>query len=217
MNIIILGPQGSGKGTQAELLAQKYKLEHFDTGKALRRVAMLGTPLGKEIHEIIMVRKELVPSRILREILHLELGSLPREQGIVFDGIPRNAEQAGYFDSALLEFGRKIDKVFLLNLSETEALARISKRWVCKNCKANLIMGKDVRTEREKCPGCGGEIFQREDDTPAGIRKRLGIFREDTLPIIETYKEKGLVVEIDGSQPVEKVFREITKHLNGRD
>ncbi|MFA6973895.1 MAG: nucleoside monophosphate kinase [Parcubacteria group bacterium] len=213
MNIIILGPQGSGKGTQAELLAKKYNLEHFDTGKSLRQVALLDTSLGKEIHEIIMVRKELVPSRILREILHLELNSLPREQGIVFDGIPRNAEQAEYFDAALQEFGRKVDKVFFIKLSEEEAIGRISKRWVCRKCKNNLIMGKDIHSEGEKCPQCGGEVVQREDDSPSGVRKRLAIFQEDTMPVIEKYKEKGLVVEISGAQPIEKVLADIEKNL----
>ena len=126
MNIIILGPQGSGKGTQAELLAQKYDLDHFDTGRVLRQVAMLDTPLGQEVHEIVIVQKGLVPSRILKEILHIRLGDIPREQGIVFDGIPRNLEQADYFEGALQEFGRKIDKVFLVNIPETESLKRIS-------------------------------------------------------------------------------------------
>lgn len=213
MNLIILGPQGSGKGTQAELLAQKYNLEHFDTGKSLRQVALLDTPLGREIHEIIMIKKELVPSRILREILHLELNSLPREKGVVFDGLPRNVEQAGYFDVALQEFGRKVDKVFFINLSEEEAIARISKRWGCSKCKSNLIMGKDIQAGEEKCPQCGGEVVQREDDTPAGVRKRLAIFRDDTMPVIEGYKEKGLVVEISGAQSIEKVFGDILEHL----
>lgn len=213
MNIIILGPQGSGKGTQAELLAKKYNLEHFDAGKSLRQVALLDTPLGREIHEIIMVRKELVPSRILQEILHLELNSLPREKSVVFDGLPRNVEQAGYFDAALQEFGRKVDKVFFINLSEEEAITRISKRWVCSKCKTSLIMGKDIQAKEEKCPQCGGEVVQREDDTPAGVRKRLAIFHNDTLLVIERYREEGLVVEISGAQSIEKVFAEIEKNL----
>jgi len=97
MNYIILGPQGSGKGTQAEFLAKKYSLDHFDAGRALRQIAMLDTSLGRKVHEIIIVKKELVPSLILEEVLRVRLADLPREQGIVFDGVPRNVEQAEYF------------------------------------------------------------------------------------------------------------------------
>lgn len=213
MNIIILGQQGSGKGTQSEFLATKLNLDHFDTGRALRQVSKVDSPLGREINEIVMVRKELVPSRILKEILHVHLASLPREQGIVFDGVPRNLEQASYFEEALLEFGRKVDKVFFINIGESESLERISKRWICKKCKTVLIMGKDVKRENDKCSKCGGEIMQREDDTVAGIKKRLGIFNEETVPVIDYYKKQGLLVEINGAQPIEKVSKEIAKNI----
>lgn len=213
MNIIIIGQQGSGKGTQAEMLAQKYNLDHFDTGRALRQIAMLDTLLGKEVHEIVIEKKELVPSRILREVLHIRLNDLDREQGIVFDGVPRNMEQTGYFDEALREFGRKIDKVFFVNIPETESIARISKRWICQKCKKVLIMGKDIQSEKEQCPDCDAPIAQRKDDTPEGIQIRLRIFHEETMPVINYYKEKGLLVEIEGSQSVEKVFSDIKKHI----
>ena len=93
MNIVILGPQGSGKGTQAELIAQKFGLDIFDTGRVLRQVALLDTPFGREVHEIVMVKKELVSNRILKEVLHVRLNDLGREQGIIFDGIPRSLEE----------------------------------------------------------------------------------------------------------------------------
>jgi adenylate kinase len=213
MNIIILGQQGCGKGTQAELLAQKYNLEHFDTGRVLRQVAMLPTPLGREVNEIVMVKKELVPSRILKEVLHIRLADLPREQGMVFDGVPRNLEQIGYFEEALQEFGRKVDKVFFINIPEEESLKRISKRWVCQKCKTISIMGKDVQSEKDLCPKCGGKIAQRSDDTVSGIKKRLDIFWKETMPAIEYFKEQGLLVEIDGVQPPEKVFEDIVSKI----
>lgn len=213
MNIIILGQQGSGKGTQASMLAEKFGLDNFDTGKTLRQLSKLATPLGREVHEIIMVKKELVPSRILQEVLHVRLSSLGREQGIVFDGVPRNLEQAKYFEEALLEFGRQVDKVFFINISEEESLKRISKRWACKKCKAVLVMGRDVSNEKDSCPHCGDEIMQREDDTVAGIKKRLGIFDGETMPVINYFREKGIVVEINGEQEVEKVFADITSNV----
>lgn len=214
MNIIILGQQGSGKGTQAEILAQKFDLVHIDMGKTLREVAKADTPLGREIYAIQNVTKTLVPSRILREVLHFKLGSIPREQGIIFDGVPRAIDQAEYIEEALLEFGRKIDTVFFINISEEEAIERISKRWICKGCRAVFIMGKDVKSEQDKCPQCSGELMQRADDTVSGIKKRLQVFNLETMPVINYFKEKGLLVEIAGEQSVEKVSEEIVKNLN---
>ena len=101
MNIIVLGPQGSGKGTQAELLARKFHLEHIDMGKSLREVAKQDTPLGKEIYHIQNVTNTLVPSRILREVLHLKINSLPREQGILLEGVPRTPDQQGYLEEEI--------------------------------------------------------------------------------------------------------------------
>jgi adenylate kinase len=207
MNIVILGPQGSGKGTQAKLLAEKYNLDHFDTGKALRQVAQLDTPLGQEVHEIIMVKKELVPSRLLREVLHIRLNDLGREQGIVFDGVPRNIEQAGYFEEALHEFGRKIDQVIFVDISQEESLKRIGRRFSCEKCRKAVILKEE--DEKLVCQKCSGKLVQREDDTKEGIEKRLGIFRAETIPVIEYFEKKKLVSRIDGAQSVEKVFGDI--------
>jgi adenylate kinase len=211
MNIIILGPQGSGKGTQAEKMAQKYDLEHINMGEILRGVAKQDTPLGKEIYAIQNVTKTLVPSRILREVLHLELNSLPREKGIVFDGVPRTMDQAEYIEEALQETGRKIDKVFFIKLSKEESVKRISRRWVCQKCRKVLIMGKDIQGVEKNCPACQGEIIQRQDDTPEGVKKRLEVFQKETMPVLEFYKKKGVLVEIDGEQSIEKVFEDINK------
>jgi adenylate kinase len=213
LNLIILGSQGSGKGTQAKKLAEKFDLIHIDMGKALRQVTTGNTDLGKEINEIIHVRKELVPARIIKKVLHLELGSISREQGIVFDGVPRSLEQLEYINSALLEFGRHLDKVFFIKISEKEAVKRISKRLVCGKCKKVFILGKDIQSREEKCPKCQGEITQRADDTEEGIKKRLEVFRTETLPVIEEYKKEKVLIEINGEQSVEKVFGEILEKL----
>lgn len=211
MNIVILGPQGSGKGTQAKLLAQKFGLDHFDAGRALREVARMDTPLGREVYEIQNVTKTLVPSRILREILHIRLNDLGREQGIVFDGIPRNVEQARYFEEALQEFGRKIDRVIFVDISEEESLKRIGKRFSCEKCKEAVILKEN---EAEICAKCGGKLSQRADDTKEGIEKRLSIFKAETLPVMEYFEKKNLVSKIDGAQSVEKVFEDILANIN---
>jgi len=185
MNIIVLGQAGSGKGTQAEILAQKFEADHFDAGKLLRQVAKMGGKLGQEIHNIINVKRELVPSRILKEIVHLRISDMPREQGIIFDGVPRNLEQAQYFSEALQSFGRKIDAVFFINIPAEESIRRISSRRICEDCKKILIMGQDVQNESEVCPVCGGKIMHRLDDTVVGVKKRLEVFNEETMPVID--------------------------------
>ncbi|MFA6159674.1 MAG: nucleoside monophosphate kinase [Parcubacteria group bacterium] len=213
MNLVILGPQGSGKGTQASKLAQKFDLEHIDMGKFLREVAKLDTPLGKQIHEIINIKKELVSDRILREVIHLKIMGLPRERGVVFDGVPRNIEQLNYFEEVIKESGRKIDKAILIKLSEEESLKRISKRRICEKCKKVFILGKDIQNEDEKCNICEGKIIQRIDDTKEGVMKRLKIFEKETMPMSEYYKKQGKFIEIDGDKEIEKVFESILKEL----
>jgi adenylate kinase len=217
MNLIILGPQGSGKGTQAEMLAKKFNLEHIEMGKFLREVAKTETELGKEIHEIINIQGKLVDDKILKKVIHLKLADIPREQGIVFDGVPRRRDQLEYFESAMQEFGRKIDAVLNIDISESESVERISKRRICKKNQHVLILGKDIQSEKDKCPICGSEIIQRIDDTSERIQTRLGIYRKDTKEVIDFYKNKGLLIEIDGTPNIEEVGKNILAEIKKRN
>jgi adenylate kinase len=213
MNIVILGPQGSGKGTQAELISKKYDLEHIDMGKTLRRIAEQDTSLGKKIYHIQNVTKTLVPSEILKEVLMVKLNSFPRERGIIFEGVPRTEDQREYIEEILRESGRKIDGALFINIPENESLERIEKRRTCKKCGRPLIMGKDVKAEGDKCPDCGGEIFQRKDDSLEGVKKRLEVFREETMPVIEHFREKGILIEVDGRPSIEEVNKGIVEKI----
>lgn len=213
MNIVILGPAGSGKGTQAEKLAEKFDLVHIDMGKTLRQAAKAEGPLGDEIHEIIYVQKGLVPSRIAKQVLHLKLGSIPREQGLIFEGVPRSVEQLGYIDETLLEFGRKLNKVFFINISLEEAIRRIEKRVVCSKCKATFILGKNLDKLDDPCPLCDGKVEKRLDDTEDGIKRRFEVFDGETRPVIDEYQKRGLLADIDGSQSPDEVFEDILEHL----
>lgn len=213
MNLIVLGPQGSGKGTQAEKLAKKFNLEHIDMGKFLREVAKTNTELGKEIHEIINIQGKLVNDKILKKVLHIKLANLPREQGIIFDGVPRRQDQLEYFENVMRESGRKIDAVINVDIPENESVKRISKRWVCQKNQHVMIMGKDIKSKEDRCPICGSEVFQRIDDTPERVKIRLEIYRKDTKAIIEYYKKKGLLIEIDGTPSIEEVQKSILDKL----
>lgn len=217
MNLIILGPQGSGKGTQAKLLAQRFQLEHIDMGKALREVAKQDTPLGKEIYNVQNVTQTLVSDKVFRKALALKLGSLPREQGIIIDGAPRNLDQAEYVEELLQQFGRHIDGIIFVNISHEESARRVSQRWICDKCHATLIIGKDVSEKNKVCPKCSGSISQRSDDTPLGVKRRLEVFEKETMPVIEYFRNKNLVVEADGSQSIEKVFEDIFSQMPRKD
>ena len=213
MNIVVLGPQGSGKGTQAQKLAQKFDSEHIDMGKFLREVAKMDTPLGKEVYKIQNVTKTLVPAKILEEVFTIKLNDIPREKGIVFDGFPRNYDQTEYFEKSMKNFGRQTDKVFYIKLSPEESLERIAKRRICQKCKKSFILGVDIKDEKDKCPACGGEIIQRTDDTAEGVKKRLEVFNQETLPVIEYYREKNKLIEISGDQTIPEVYEEILSKL----
>lgn len=216
MNLILLGPQGSGKGTQAKLLAEKYNLEHLNMGEVLRQIAKSDNPLGKKIGEMHDAGI-LIPSDMLRKILQLEVNSLNREKNLIFDGVPRKMDQAMYFEDVLSESGRKVSHLIYIKVSEEESIERITKRWQCEKCKKVLIMGKDVQSPEDQCPECEARIVQRADDTLEGIKKRLDIFEKETVPVIKYYKEKGKVIEINGEQIMEKVFQDICKKIDDHD
>ncbi len=213
MNIIILGPAGSGKGVQSKILAENFNLAHIDMGQTLRDFAQEENAVGKEIYAIQNLEKALVPSRILQEVLRLKINSYHTEQSIVFDGVPRTLDQAEFLEKLLLKSGRKIDRVFFINISQAESIFRISQRWVCANCQKILIMGRDVKEEKEGCPTCQGEIVRRMDDTPEGIKKRLEIFQRETLPVLEYFRKKDLLVELNGEKSIKEVSREISKNV----
>lgn len=194
-------------------MAKKYNLEHIDMGKSLREVARQDTPLGREIYHIQNVTNTLVPSRILRQVLHLKINSLPREQGILFEGVPRKVDQQKYLEEEIQNSGRKIDAVIFINISEEETVKRIGKRWICKKNQHVLILGKDIKNEKDKCPIDGSDIFQRADDTPGGIKKRLEVYRKETMPVIEDYRKRDLLVEIDGTPSIEEVSKKIDDEL----
>lgn len=217
MNLIILGPQGSGKGTQAERLAKRFQLDHIDMGRTLREVAKKDTPLGKEIYNVQNVTQTLVSDKVLAEVLDLKLGSLSREQGVIIDGAPRNIDQARYVEELLKRFGRHIDKIIFVNISHEESTRRVSRRWICNACQANLIMEQDISAASNVCPKCSGNISQRGDDTPDGIKKRLEVFEKETVPVIEYFRSKNLVIEVDGSQSIEKVFEDILSQILKED
>ena len=212
LNILLLGLSGSGKGTQAKLLAEKYNLKHLQTGEILRNIAKSGSEFGKRIAEVIN-RGEFVPYQWILEIAREEIRKLDENQGVVFEGFSRKLPEVKELYKILAKYNRKLDYVFLINISDKEAIERLSKRRICKKCHRLFIVGVTINENETKCPDCGGEIYRRSDDTLEGIKKRLAEFKKETQPVIEFFKERGDLIVINGEQSIEEVFKEIVGQI----
>lgn len=209
-NIIIIGPAGSGKGTQAGMISEYYKIPHLSTGDIIREEVASG---NKRLEEIIN-KGSLISDDDMIKLLKERLDKCTK--GFVLDGYPRNTTQAKTLDTIT-----KIDKVIFLNVTDDEVVRRLSTRW---QCKCGEIYNTDVKPPKKKrtdakgvisflCNKCKGELYQRDDDKPEAIRKRLEIFHKDTQPIIDYYKKKGILAEIKQKDYPQEVFAEVRKIL----
>lgn len=206
MKVIILGPQGAGKGTQAELVAQKLGIPHIDFGQLLREEVAHKTAFGKRI-EKPMKEGTLIPSGLMDRFVQQRLSKPDCAKGFVLDGYPRQLEEAEFLDSIA-----DIDAVIILDIPDDLAIKRLSARRVCEGCITPLYgLPEEIGL---KCKECGGKLVQREDDKPAAIKRRLKIYHEETEPLIEYYRPRGIVHRIDGSGEVQDVFKKIMRVLS---
>ncbi len=209
---ILLGPPGSGKSTEAKILGEKIGLHHIEIGSELRKVAALSSPLGALVNEIIYQKKELVPDGIVGDVLSQALEGVGN--GILLDGAPRQVSQIDEIEDALKEYGRTIEKLIYLSLSQEDCIERISKRFLCESCKQAYKQGVDAEVETGICSFCQGTVAQRHDDTPEGVAKRYQVFHTQTVPVIEFFKEKGLAIEVSALGDPEEIADAIIKELN---
>ncbi len=212
-----MGPQGSGKGTQARMLAEKFNLQLFETGSVLREIADQDTEIGRKIDDIINKKGQFVPWKLLKKVLDQKVSKFDKNKGIVFDGTPRRMEEIKYWENILPTLNRKIDYIFYVAISKEESVRRLSIRKLCKENGHPLIVGKDISEEDKKCPICGSEVYRREDDTPEKILNRLEWNEELLSPVIKYYKEKNMLIEVNGEQSVENVFGEIIKRIENHE
>ncbi len=208
MVLVFLGPPGAGKGTQAALLARRQGLKHLSSGDLLRRAVEEGSALGREAQKY-MDKGLLVPDEV---VIGLILEQLQGQDEVVLDGFPRTLEQARALDQALGKGG--VERALLLRVDPEELVRRISSRWTCRNCQAPYNLLTNPPREKGRCDKCGGGLYQRPDDTPAGIRKRLEVYQAQTTPVIEYYKEKGRLLEMDGGGGAEEVSQGMEKALS---
>lgn len=213
--LILLGPPGSGKGTQAKLLVKKFGLEYFGSGKTLRRRRKIGDFTAKKLIEV-MRRGEWAPDSVISKLWMAKLEEFKRKRkfnGLVSDGSPRRILEAKLFDNALSWYEwQKNTKVIFINISRKESLNRLTKRRQCKKC-GGLIPWVGEFKKLRRCDKCGGHLIVRKDDKPKAIKKRLQEFKEKTAPVINHYKKQSKLIEINGEQSIEKVFKDILKTI----
>jgi adenylate kinase len=214
--IIFLGAPGAGKGTQATNVARELGLVHIASGDLFRQALEKGTELGIKAKSY-MERGVLVPNQITIEMVLERLSAPDGKEGAILDGFPRNLEQAEALDKALAQQGKAVDKVIYIKVSEEELLRRLSGRWICRQCQTPYHITDSLPRVWGKCDKCGGELYQRPDDTVASIRKRLEVYFTETAPLIDYYARRGKLLEIDGEGDVDEVARRITIALKEGD
>ncbi len=210
-NIIILGPQGSGKGSQAILLEEDFNFVHIETGKMLRKIAKSKTVLGKKINETMNVKGKLISDDIVLKMFKKSISSISKNKGLLFDGFPRNLKQARGLDIILKGLDRELTHVIYMPIKKATTIKRLSRRRTCDKCGKIFISGINIKANQTKCPVCSGKIIQREDDKPKAIIKRLEIYNKQTKPIINYYKKRGLVIKVDGEPTIKQVYKEVIK------
>ncbi len=204
MFIVLLGPPGVGKGTQARELAERLGVPHVSSGDLFREALAARTPLGIEAQKYLD-RGELVPDSVTVGMVAERLAKRDCVQGAILDGFPRTIGQARALDTFLAQRGTAVAVVAHINASLETLLRRLGGRWTCRNCSAMYHVLYNPPRVPGKCDACGGELYQRADDTPETHRKRIEVYLQQTSPLIEYYRQRGLVVEIDGQQDIDGV------------
>lgn len=212
MYIILLGAPGAGKGTQAANIARELKLAHIATGDLFRQALAQGTELGKQA-KVYMEKGKLVPDQITIQMVMEKMSAPDSQAGAVLDGFPRNLEQARALDEALKKQGEAVDKVVYLKVSEEELIKRLSGRWICRKCQAPYHMVDSPPKVKGKCDRCGGELYQRPDDTPETVKKRLVVYFRETAPLIDYYNKAGKLLEVEGEGNIDIVGQKILTAL----
>jgi adenylate kinase len=217
MDTIIMGPPGAGKGTQATELAAYLGVPHIATGDLFRDAAQRGTLLGRKAQSY-MDRGELVPDELTIALLLDRLKQRDASNGVLLDGFPRTLAQARALDEALAERRRHVSSVIYLSVPRDKLLARLAGRWLCHDCQTAYNEVARQPKQPGRCDRCGGTLYQRADDKRETVARRLDVYEEQTVPVVEYYRDKGVLIEIDGDQSVEAVqadLREGVPRTNG--
>ena len=213
MELLIMGPPGAGKGTQAEFLTEKYNIPHISTGDMFRAAVKEGTELGKKAKEC-MDKGQLVPDEVTIGIVKERLSKDDCKKGFLLDGFPRTVEQADALTKILEELKLPNVRVLNINVPKEELVARAVGRRICKGCGKTYHLKFNPPKKEGVCDACGGELYQRADDTAETMNERISVYEASTKPLIEYYKKQGVYNEVDGKLAIDKVTTELVKLLS---
>jgi adenylate kinase len=215
MRMVMLGPPGAGKGTQAQALAALWNIPQIASGDLLRAAVREGTELGRDATRY-MDRGQLVPDELVLKLIAERLGRSDARAGFILDGFPRNVAQAETLAGMLERMGSKLDKVVAVIVPDEELVQRISGRRTCRKCSAMYHTTFEPPKKSGVCDKCGGELYQREDDAEATVRERLKVFAAATRPLLDHYGKLGLLAQVDGVGTVEEVEKRILSAVGAK-
>ena len=213
MKIIMLGAPGAGKGTQAQMIAEKYNVPHISTGDIFRANIKNGTELGKKAKEY-MDKGQLVPDELTVQLLLDRVANKDCENGYVLDGFPRTIPQADVLDAELTKLGDKVDFAINVDVPDENIVRRMSGRRACLKCGATYHIEHIPPKQEGICDKCGSELVQRDDDKPETVQNRLSVYHEQTQPLIDYYNKKNILKSVDGTKDMQEVFSDIVNILN---
>ncbi len=213
MQLIIMGAPGAGKGTQAAFITEEYKIPQISTGDMFRAAVAEGTELGKAA-KACMDAGQLVPDEITIGIVRERLSKADCAQGFILDGFPRTVEQADALGKILSELGKTLSCVLNIHVPSEDLIERAVGRRICRSCGATYHIKFNAPAKENICDRCGGELYQRADDTAETMSNRLSVYEANTKPLIEYYKKQGKYIEIDGRQPIASVTAAISRALS---
>jgi adenylate kinase len=199
--VAFLGPPGAGKGTQARDLAQEWRVLHLATGDMLREAVAAGSPLGREAKGY-MDQGALVPDDVIIRMMGERLGKADASRGFILDGFPRTIAQAEALATLLKDLGQTLDTVVYFDVSEPELLRRLTGRRVCRTCGHSYHVTSNPPKRAGVCDECGGELYQRDDDAEATVRKRLDVYQRQTAPLLDYYRQRSLLATVSGEGPL---------------
>lgn len=215
IRLILLGPPGVGKGTQAKKIAEIYGVPHISTGDMLREAVRKGTPLGREA-KAIMDRGDLVPDRVVIGIVSDRMAGDDCSRGWILDGFPRTVEQADALGAMLTDLGGGVQCVVSFQMGEEGLVQRLSGRRSCERCQAAFHLFFNPPKQEGICDSCGGRLVQRDDDREETVRERLSVYRRKTEPLIAYYQGRGLLRIVDAGARIEEVFQGVRGIIDGQ-
>lgn len=215
MRLVLLGPPGAGKGTQAATLVEKYNIVHISTGDLLRAAVKEGTALGKEAKGF-MESGQLVPDTLILGLVEERIQKEDCQEGFLLDGFPRTPAQADALAEMLKKLSQKLDAVINIEVPLDKLMVRITGRRICKDCGATYHLTFNPSAKGDICEKCGGPLFQRADDTEDTVKNRLNVYEQQTAPLIDYYTKTGIIKNINGDQDIKKVIEDIAVALGGK-